>query len=172
MISIGVTILVAVLSSFSALAATYLNNKSNEARLTKQAELDRYKDREKLRLEKCEYLYLELVKWKNFIFSLHMDWILLVDGYLTLSELNAKISKDKNIHELQASLGVYFPTLKKDFLYCQEQLKPANAVLFDIRDGKKINKEASRVIILDSGAKFDNAVDNLLKKLSAIANFN
>jgi hypothetical protein len=166
-----VSILVAFISSFSILVANYINNKSNENRIKIQAELDRNKEREKIRLAKCEEIYLNLVKWQKFIFSLHMDWISLMDGHATLEELDKKESKNCDVNALQASLGVYFPNLKHDFKACQVKLQPANKVYFDIREGKKFDRVRTRNIILESGTNFDNAVDELLLKLSAVADF-
>ena len=171
MVNIWAAIAVAMLSSFSALVATYLNNKSTENRLKTQAELDLFKERDKLRLVKCEELYLALVKWKMTIFKIHLDWISLVDGDIDLKTLLQKAPEIDDIHSLQTSLGVYFPSLKDAFAECREKLKPANKIFFALKDGKEIEKKASRLIILDSGHEFDKSVDELLDKISEIAKF-
>lgn len=171
MVNIWVTVLVAVLSSFSALAATYLNNRSTENRLKAQAEIDLFKEKNKLRLVKCEEIYLALVKWKIIIYKIHLDWISVVDGDMDLQFLAQKASEIDDIHNLQTSLGVYFPSLKDDFALCREQLKPANKVFFDLKDGKTLEKKESRLIILEAGHQFDKSVDELLDKISEIAKF-
>ncbi|HDL7413959.1 TPA: hypothetical protein PXN46_001008 [Yersinia enterocolitica] len=164
----------AVLSSFSALVATYLNNSSNAKRLKIQSDLEKDKNRENLRLLKCEELYLTILKWKSNVFKIHMDWVSFVDGNIDRNELIKKIDTldiTNEILNLHVTIGVYFPSLKADFASCQDKLKPANKVYFSAQKNEISDKRKAKSIIINASKEFENNVDELLSKISSIANF-
>ncbi len=170
--SIWATILVAVISSASALIAVFLSNIANEKRLITQAQLERDRDIEKLKLQKAEELYLSLTQLKLTVFKCHMDWVSLAKREISFSELAEKTNKlygENSISTLQAKLGIYFPSLLNEFEIKRELLKPANDSYFRLAKGEvETESERQKIvqIILNSGTRFDKAIDELLIKLS------
>lgn len=172
MISIWATILVAVLSSASALIAGFMSNRSNENRLKIQAELDRKKEFQKIRLQKSEELYFALSKYKHTIFKNHMDWVALAKDETNLNRVMDRAeehSSGVDMFAVTAIMGIYFPSLLSRYQAARELLKPANSFYLGMVNGKINANDDKRPyvnVILESGRKFDAAIDELLIELS------
>lgn len=176
MISIWATIIVAVLSSSSALIAGFMSNRSNENRLKIQAELDRVKEFQKIRLQKAEELYIALGKYKNTIFNNHMDWVALAKDETDLNKVmnrSGEHSLGVDMSAVYAIMGIYFPNLLVRFDASRELLKPANSFYLDMVHGRihpNDDKRGHVNVILESGRLFDAAIDDLLIELSRDVN--
>ncbi|MGC0930450.1 hypothetical protein WKH10_05560 [Pantoea agglomerans] len=175
MVSIWATILVAILSSGSALLAGIMTNRATERRLALQSSLDSKREIRKSKLLKAEEIYASLLTFKMMIFKIHMDWVAVCKSELTVDEMFKKLDKhseDNDAIVLNAKLGIYFPSLKEKFNEARMQLKPANKCYFKLRDTKTpASEKLSFVnIILDAGSKFDAEIDNLLLQLSRDVN--
>ncbi|WP_312041196.1 hypothetical protein [Pantoea eucalypti] len=174
MVSIWVTIIVALISSFSALVASYITNKASEKRLEIQADLDIKKEKERLKIEKCERLYLALLKWQSTIFSVHMNYIMLIDGSMVLSELNKRNNELHNEDDwlaVQSTSGIYFPDLFKKITKCRGLLKPANDAFFKAKSGRVDDKIKLKNDVLRSGEEFDIELNKILLELSGKVEF-
>ena len=175
MVSIWATILVAVLTSGSALLAGIMTNRATERRLALQSSLDSNREIRKSKLLKAEEIYVSLLIFKNMIFNIHMDWVAVCKSELTVDEMFKKAEKhseDNDAIVLNAKLGIYFPSLKEKFNEARKQLKPANKCYFRLIDRKiPTSEKLSFVnIILDAGSKFDADIDILLLELSRDVN--
>lgn len=175
MVSIWATILVAILSSGSALLAGIMTNRATERRLALQSSLDSKREIRKSKLLKAEEIYASLLTFKMRIFKIHMDWVAVCKSELTVDEMFKKLDKhseDNDAIVLNAKLGIYFPSLKEKFNEAREQLKPANECYFKLRDTKTPTSEKLSFvnIILDAGSKFDTEIDDLLLELSRDVN--
>jgi len=175
MVSIWATILVAILSSGSALLAGIMTNRATERRLSLQSSLDGKREIKKSKLLKAEEIYASLLTFKMMIFRIHMDWVAVCRSELTVDEMFKKLDKhseDNDAIVLNAKLGIYFPSLKEKFNEARKQLKPANKCYFKLRDTKTSTSEKLSFvnIILDAGSKFDAEIENLLLELSRDVN--
>lgn len=175
MVSIWATILVAIISSGSALLAGIMTNRATERRLSLQSSLDGKREIKKSKLLKAEEIYASLLTFKMMIFRIHMDWVAVCRSELTVDEMFKKLDKhseDNDAIVLNAKLGIYFPSLKEKFNEARKQLKPANKCYFKLRDKKTSTSEKLSFvnIILDAGSKFDAEIENLLLELSRDVN--
>ncbi|NNS05804.1 hypothetical protein [Erwinia sp. JH02] len=172
MISIWSTLLVALLSSGSALIGGLMTNRATEKRLEIQSKLESKREGYRNKLIKAEEVYASILKFKLMVFKIHMDWVAVSKGNLSLNEMNKRALEHSEEHDaimLNSMLGIYFPELQKEFNESRELLKPANQCFFKLKDVTSLsNEEKSNFvnIILDAGSKFDKSIDNILLELS------
>ncbi|PPC64149.1 hypothetical protein C1Y41_05795 [Pantoea sp. ICBG 1758] len=171
MVSTWGTVCVGIISSLSALIACWMANSAAEARMNKQLEIERQKDWHQVRISKAEEVYASLLKYKNFVFNTHMDWIALASGEQTLESIiqNIKNRPENDADMMMARLGVYFPKLLPDFKQAKEINKPANQCYFLLSEGKDIDDDKRKEMlrtIFHVDEEFCAAMDGLLVKLS------
>lgn len=169
------TLLVALLSSGSAILAVFITNRATEKRLEIQSKLESERELYRTRLLKAEEIYSSLSEFKLMIFNIHLDWVRLAQNDLTLTEVSKKASGHTKIdvNLLLARLGIYFPELHAKFEENRKLLKPANDCYLAMTTENAIEIDRKRGFvkeILDSGHKFDQAMDVLLLDLSRKVN--
>jgi len=178
MVSIWATILVAILSSGSALLAGIMTNRATERRLALQSSLDRKRELMKSKLVKAEEIYVSLLLFQQMIFNIHMAWVAVAKSELTVDQMMKKAEKhseDSDAIVVNAKLGIYFPSLKEKLNEARQHLKPANKCYFKLVGGENISDKEKMSfvnIILDAGSKFDDEIDELLLELSRDVNSN
>lgn len=171
MVSTWGTVCVGIISSLSALIACWMANRAAEKRLDKQLELERQREWQKAKLSKAEEIYSALIKFNQYHFSTHMQWVSLARREITVENLisNMKDRPENDAALMTARMGVYFPELLSEFKEVKKFTKPANQCYFAMITGKEISdleRQEFINIIFDSNEKFSLGIESLLKKVS------
>lgn len=163
------TLAVALISSSSAILASFLTNRSNESRLRLQSELDSKKEFDKVRILKAEDVFKSAGKYKGFIFNYHMNLVSYCKGEKPIKDVMVlDTDSPPNVMIIETGLAIYFPHLLSRFNQCRTILQPVNTLYFKILRDPKIGKEEKLGFIdsiLDTGVKFDDEIDSICQEM-------
>ena len=163
------TLAVALISSSSAILASFLTNRSNESRLRLQSELDSKKEFEKIRISKAEEIFKSAGKYKNILFKYHTNLVSHCRGEIPIKDVMVLDSDSTpSVMVIETGLAIYFPHLLTRFNKCRTILKPANSLYFKMVDNPRMGIEEKLGfvnIIFETGIKFDDELDSICQEM-------
>lgn len=139
-----------LLTAFVTLSSVLLANRSNLLKSKFDQELSNKFKTAFYKNEKLEQLFILFDKWSKFVLTNWINYASVMDGSLTLKQLNELVIKHSENSEIEHSriemiIRLYFPELKQSYNKLNEQKTFANKYMLSFRneylkgntDGKK-----------------------------------
>lgn len=160
----------AFLAGGFALFGAWLNNRSNNIRLSMQLAHETKKAKSNLMIDRGEELYLLMVKWRKMVNSIDSDEMQVVRKFITREQFNERqLSSDRkpDFDRMETLMSIYFPDIMSLFDESRQMRTPINNITFELDGSEKLTESEKVAIILDCGRKFSKKMDEVLTKIKS-----
>lgn len=160
----------AFLAGGFALFGAWLNNRSNNIRLTMQLTHETTKAKSNLMIDRGEELFLLLVKWRKMVNSIDNYELQVVRKIITRAQFNEKTAVSDlktDFDRMETLMSLYFPNITIMFNEAREIRSPINDIMFDFKNSANLSENEKCNIILKCSSAFSKKMDEVLSKIKS-----